>query len=197
MLLGEPMDQTVWNWHPLCCWRTPQESCTSISAATSTRPHPGAETIGACQSPQWWQNTATETQRAEAEWKYWVCWRPSKPSLWVGTGTITSGLWWTRAEDSSDQAVCGVSSNFHHQSELWDKKSEDLRLASAGAHFCWGAVFHPDWCGAAAVHLSVPGKGLGLDDLCLSGITKWTLVEKGPCSYCWPPMYANQMLISV
>ena len=175
---GEQVDQTVWNWHSLCCRRTPQKSHKSISAAASLHPHPGAKASRACQSSQWWQDTETEAPRAETEWKERVPRRPREPRLCVQPRTGASGQWRAGAQGGSGQTVCGFSSAFDHQRELWDQESENHRPASAGACVCRRAVLHSDWCGAAAVHLSVLGKSLGVYDWCLSVVCNEPLLVR-------------------
>lgn len=138
---GEQMDQTLWNWYSLCCWSAPENPHKSTEAASPVHPHPGAQARRARQGPQWRQDPETEAQRAETKWK--------EPGLW----TISSG-----AQGSFVQAFGGFSSLRGHQGELWDQESEDHRVAASGARVCWGSVLHADWRGAAALHLSVPGK---------------------------------------
>lgn len=177
-LSGEQMDKALWNWHPFRCWGAPPKPYKPTAAAAPLHSRPRAQASGARQSPQWWQNTEAEAQRAEAEWKEWARWRPREPGLWAWTGTVTSGLRWTWAPGSSGQAVSGFSSNFDQQRELWDKESEDHRLASARACVCWGTVLHSDGCGAAAMHLSVPGKDLGVQDLWASVVSNEPLWKR-------------------
>lgn len=138
---GEQMDQTLWNWYSLCCRRAPENPHEPTETATSVHSHTWAQTRGARQGPQRRQDPETEAERAETEWKE------------LGRRAITSG-----AQGSAGQAVCGFSSILGHQRELWDQESEDHRVAASGARVCWGSVLHPDWCGVAAMHLSVPGK---------------------------------------
>lgn len=156
---GEQMDQTLWSWHPLCCWGTPQKSHTAVRPAASGHPHPWAAAGGACQSPQWRQNTEAETTRAETERKWDPLRRP------VPSWTVSTGFWRTWAESCPGPAVCGFSSSCNHQREPWDQKSEDEGFASIGACVCWRTVLHSDWCGATAMHSSVPGKSFPLGDM--------------------------------